>query len=268
MQIDFIGIGLKIRANLIAVAAMVIVQMVVFPIVLFLFYLAFDIDSSIGYYVLLVAGAGSVFGTPAFAGLLGLDRTQALLGVIATTLLLPLTMLLILPLVIMTENQAGSAFDFSIYVSRIGLFIILPLGLSAIYQMLKKFVGRGRQDEILNIAVLIALVIFAISVMDGVAQKWVESPGLVAELFAWVMIIHTLFYFVSYFCFRHLGVQTAVAAGMLSAYRNLGLVVAISGPFLTNDFLIFVGLWQIPMYLSPLCLSLIHRKKQSITKSR
>ncbi|NKB76415.1 MAG: hypothetical protein GKR96_05055 [Gammaproteobacteria bacterium] len=257
MQIDLLTIKEKVFANMELVIAMVAVQMIALPIVIFILIELFSWHSAAAQYALLVACAGSVFGTPAFAGLLGLDRTQSLLGVIATTLLVPLTTLIVLPLVTHVSDQGVVVFDLSVYVSRIGMFIVLPMTLAVIYRKFLRLTGSAGHDRLLRIAVVITLVIFAVAVMDGVTAKWIEDPVSVVELFIWVMIIHVSLYLISYLCFRAHGMQAAITAGMLSAYRNLGLVVAICGPFLSDEFLIFVGLWQIPMYVSPLCLRLI-----------
>ena len=49
-------------------------------------------------------------------------------------------------------------------------------------------------------------------------------------------------------------VSSALTAGLLSAYRNMALMLAVGGTLLPADFVVYVALWQVPMFLAPLAV--------------
>ena len=242
------------------------VQMVVVPVVIWLGISGIGSVGAFGHYALITASASSIFGTPAFVRLLNIEQSHALLGVIFSTLLLPISF----PILLGLSTGLSISPDLHEYASRLLVFILAPLGVSCLYHWLsKELIGKGDSSNQLCVTtwssrlVTVALVVFAISVMDGVATAFSENPARMWRLFGLVMGIHLVFFMVGFLTFFRSGKAVALSAAMLSSYRNLGLVVAIYGSFLSSEFLLFVGLWQIPMYLSPLILNLVFQRNQT-----
>ena len=270
VPIDVIALIKQFKALAPLSLAMVGVQMILLPFLVWALIVWVNPSWPYAQYVLITVCAGSIFGAPAFVRLLGLDDGIALLGVVFSTLLLPLSLPMMLGLMSELFSVHGAteisfaALNFIEYGVRLLVFIALPLAVSILYhKVVKRHVkNQTRVVGRCKALVTVALVAFAIAVMDGVTPLFFQQPAHVTMLFFWVMVVHITAFVFSFFLFRRLGNDAAISAGMLSSYRNLGLVVAICGQFLSDEFFIFVGLWQIPMYLSPLVLSFVFAPKR------
>ena len=265
VPIDVVALIKQFRALAPLSLAMVAVQMILMPLLVWALIVWINPNWPYAHYVFVTVCAGSIFGAPAFVRLLGIDDSIALLGVVFSTLLLPLSLPIMMRLMDGVFAVHGiteisfAALNFTEYGARLLIYIALPLVVSILYhEIVKRYVNnQTRVVYWCKALVTIALVIFAIAVMDGVTPLFFQRPAHVTMLFFWVMVVHIALFILPFVLFRYLGNDAAISAGMLSSYRNLGLVVAICGQFLSDEFLIFVGLWQIPMYLSPLVLSFV-----------
>jgi hypothetical protein len=75
-------------------------------------------------------------------------------------------------------------------------------------------------------------------------------------MLGFALALHAMFFGVSALPFLRRDGHRALTAGLLSAYRNLAVVLAIGGAMLPPDFIVFAALWQIPMYVMPLIVRL------------
>ncbi len=53
-----------------------------------------------------------------------------------------------------------------------------------------------------------------------------------------------------------------MTAGLLSGYRNMAVMLAVGGSLLPPDFVVYVALWQIPMFLTPLAVRVLDKRRQ------
>ncbi len=195
------------------------------------------------------ACAGTVFGAPAFAALLGVDRGVVLRGVLASTLLMPIT----LPPLALAFGSGGG-FDLVGYLWRLALFLLLPMAIGWVYRgagLARRF-GSGalvRRGQVLFLAV------FAVAVMDGVGPRFVAEPAAMLGLLGTAFAVHLGLLGATWLAFRRFGRELAAGAALLAAYRNLGLLLAVAEPMLPTGFIVFVALWQVPMYAMPLLAS-------------
>lgn len=238
----------KKRLLLISIIGM---QMIALPVIVALSLPLEPDDYDYLKYLLYVVCASSIFGTPAFAKLLRLDGEMALLGVIFSTMLLPIT----LPFIWLAFFDTQIEIDSGAYFTRLIVFVLLPGLLALTYHRLTLH-KTTLKTSWLKIATVLSLSVFAVAIMDGVTDQFLVSPGRVSKLFLLVLLIHFGLYLLTYLVLSPFDKRIAKTAGLLSAYRNLGLLTAVFGPFLPKEFFIFVGLWQIPMYLSPLIMEI------------
>ena len=239
------------RRELVTGACLVAVQMLLLPI-LVVVALRPILDADAVLFLALITSASTIFGAPAFATMLGLSRSLTFVGVIVSTLLLPVSMLLVWYL----AGTAAFSFNLESYFLRISLFILLPGILSLLYRKISQSSAFRLPVRVLDGGVFWSLIVFAIAVMDGVTYRILEAPVYMFQLMMAVVVIHVALYLVSRVIFGFLGRETASIAGMLSSYRNLGLLAAVADSMLPDNFMLFVDLWQIPMYVSPLILSM------------
>lgn len=199
--------------------------------------------------VFITACAGTIFGAPAFARVMKLDDALTLRGVIGGTLLMPIVLPLLAPLV----TQRVTDFDYAAYAGRLVVFIVLPLVFAYGYQSRGSGSGKGG-DGVFGRLTILFLVLFGIAIMDGIGPRFITEPGRMFGLLALALVVHAAFFGLSALVFVRWGRAEALTTGLLSGYRNLAVVLAVGGSLLPPGFIVFAALWQIPMYLTPLAV--------------
>ena len=247
IQVDLRWLGQTLGRDTIRVIALYMIHMVLVPVVLGLVFRAVSSDPVFALPVILVTAAGSMFGTPAIAVLLGLQGSFTLLGVLVSTALLPLT----LPLVWIAYEGELLQMEFSIYCYRLLVYIVFPALLAWLYKALLRTGLNLPEEKSMKLGAVIGLVVFAIAIMDGVTARFLLQPSLVIGLIVLAFGLHFGLFGLTRICSGRMGDSIATEASLLSSFRNIGLIIAISGPYLPVEFFLFAGVWQIPMYLSP-----------------
>jgi BASS family bile acid:Na+ symporter len=200
----------------------------------------------------------SITATTAFAKIFDLDAAMALSVCILGTLLMPLPLYLVVNLV----GGVEVAINFSTYVSRIVIFILLPFLLVWLVRSRASVALNHELSRLSPAIVLCLLMIFGLCVMDGVRDMIHEEPVHLILLVVMAFALSLSVQLATYLGLRFLGARLAKTACLLCAYRNMGIVAAITGTSLGEYFLIFVGVWQLPMYLLPLLLKRLYQHRE------
>lgn len=227
-------------------------QMILLPAVIGLWHRFGPWSGTWSELMFITACAGTIFGAPAFARVMRLDAVLTLRGVIAGTLLMPVVLALLAPLVL----QSRTGFDFRAYGFRLCIFIVLPIAIAYVYQSRRARAGNDRpgDDRVINGLTIAFLALFGIAVMDGIGPLLVRQPWSIIGMLGFALLVHAVFFGLNALAFLHRGRREALTAGLLSGYRNLAVVLAVGGALLPPDFIVFVALWQVPMYLIPLLI--------------
>jgi BASS family bile acid:Na+ symporter len=227
------------------------VQMIALPVVIGIWHRFLPGSGHWSELIFITACAGSIFGAPAFARVMGLDAGLALRGVIASTLLTPV----VLPLLVPLFTRRTAEFDFLAYVARFCIFILVPLATAYWYQ--SRHQGpTDRGNRFFGAMTIVFLALFGIAIMDGIGERFRHVPWETFGMLGFALALHAMFFGVSALPFLRRDGHRALTAGLLSAYRNLAVVLAIGGAMLPPDFIVFAALWQIPMYVMPLIVRL------------
>ena len=203
------------------------------------------------------ACAGSLFGAPAFARLMKLDEAMALRGTLASVLLMPLT----LPPLSAWVNGAPAGFDAAGYIARLGVFLALPIVIALLVQSRTRWRISVQGNAVVRHGSVLFLCVFAVGVMDGIGPRVVAEPVAMAGLLLLALAIHAGQFAVTALVFAARGRDFALTAGLLASYRNLGLLLAVAGALLPPGFIVFVAVWQVPMYLTPLVVTRLSRRR-------
>lgn len=209
--------------------------------------------------LMLQAVASPMMSAPAFAALMGLDATLVLTTLVASSAITPLTApffgaLLGMPLTISPLSHGLTLFAILAGSAAVGLALRHLMGAVTI---------ERRRDEIDGVNILILLV-FAAAVMGDVAPQFLANPfrliGLTLLAFAVFFVILALTYAV----FRiaspgKTSPRRALALGMLTAQRNMGLMLASTGGLLPDLTWIYFAVSQFPLYLTPQMLQPVAR---------
>lgn len=192
---------------------------------------------------------------PAIAAILGLDATLVIAVLVVSSAMTPFSA----PLV---AYAIGLDLPFSPLSLGLKLFAILA-GSALAGLVLRRLIGVAKiskfRDEIdgLNI---IFLFVFVAAIMGDVGIRFLAQPmfvlgltGLAFAVFALVMALTTA-------VFAKSGMQRALALGLVTSQRNLGLMIAATGGVLPDATWLYFAVGQFPLYLSPLLAEPIARK--------
>lgn len=206
--------------------------------------------------VVLMAAAPPILAATSIALLLGLDSALAVVTGLICTLLAPLSVPPLALALLGLELEIGVA------------ELMLRLGVIVV----GAFLGAGLLRRLLGLAwlesraahldglIMLVLLIFAISIMDGVTDTLLTRPGTVALWLAAAFLANPLLQLAGSLAFFWLGLRRALTVGILSGNCNMGLLLAALPPDAGFDIVLFFAIAQIPMYMLPAMLLPIYRR--------
>lgn len=200
--------------------------------------------------------ATPITSAPAFAALMGLDITLTLGTLFLCTVISPLTMPAFVYLwsgsVLITPLDLGiRSAVFYIAASAVAFVIFRYAGQAAI---------ERNSDKIDGISV-IALFVFAVAAMDGVAAHLRDVP-----LFAFVLLVANFVAAAVLMVFTALpflgvGRAQALAIGVQGGTRNLSVPLAVIGVAnIPEQMWLYFALAQFPVYLTPMLVKPLVRR--------
>ncbi|MGB6270453.1 MAG: Na+-dependent transporter [Pseudolabrys sp.] len=245
------------RPGLVALATLW--AMLLVPTVLGIGFLAFGLDQSMpGLYFMLVLqmSAPGLMSSPALAALLGLDVALTLATLIVSTAITPLTASLFTHVFLGTA--LASPFGFGLR-----LFLIIT-GCALAAAIIRHVAGPtfiAAQRERIDGLSVIAMFMFAVAAMDGVADHFRSNPLLVIELTALAFALALGLIAVTALVFLRAGRARAFAIGLIAGNRNIGLMLAAASGFAVPDVAwLYFALAQFPIYLLPHLLKPLVRR--------
>ena len=235
------------RPGLVALATLW--AMLLVPTVLGIGFVAFGVDQSMpGLYFMLVLqmSAPGLMSSPALAALLGLDVALTLATLIVSTAITPLTASLFTHVFLGTA--LASPFGFGLR-----LFLIIA-GCALAAAIIRRVTGPTfivAQHERIDGLSMIAMFMFAVAAMDGVADHFRSDPLLVIELTALAFALALGLIAVSALVFLRAGRARAFAIGLIAGNRNVGLMLAATGFAIPDVAWLYFTVAQFPIYLLP-----------------
>ena len=208
-------------------------------------------------FVLLSACSGAVFATPTLAGLFDLDRDRAARIMILSTLLMPISVCVFVgPFVGLDNGAAFRTFGF-----RVLVFLVAPALLVLLVHLLERLRRADRPaapsfDRGAARVGALALGVFAIAIMDGVAQRVASEPWYVLSLFAGALTVNLGMMIATRLGLNGLGEDVAYTASIVAMTRNVGLAFAMTAAFFGPDLALYIALCQVPLLLGPMAVRL------------
>jgi BASS family bile acid:Na+ symporter len=185
----------------------------------------------------------------AFAALMGLDVAFSLVTLIITNAISPIST------VAFSYLFLGSSL-FSPVDLGVKLFLFFALS-GAIAYAIRRAAGEEwleRQKEPLDGLNVIAVFVFAIAAMESVPRNVMANPAFAVELFVLVILVSLALIGLSVLIFARTGLDRSVPIALLSAFRNIGLVMATLGSSLPDLAWFYFAMAQFPIYLLPAVL--------------
>lgn len=216
------------------------------------------------YFVLILQVAGApIMSAPALAALMGLDAALSLATLVLCTALTPLTASAF------TYAFTGSALTSPL---QLGLKLFFFLAGSALAAALIRWVaGKSRierQKQRLDGLSVVALFVFAVAAMDGIAGHVLAEPALAIGLLLLAFALALGLVGVTALVFLRTGRQRALAIGLLAGNRNIGLMLAATGFAIPDLAWLYFGLAQFPIYLLPQLLKPLARRLAALPSPR
>lgn len=236
-------------------AAILAVQMVACPVLVWALVRELPLDTSIADAVVIFATGVAIVSAPAYARLLGLDAEIALLGALAGTLLVPVTA----PLIAWALTGVDLAISMKAFSIRLGMVVLMPLLLSLLIRHLAGAPRLEALGPVLDGLTVWLLVVLGFGVMDGVGAQLLAEPAWVIEATLVACVATAGLNLVTAIVLLPFGVRVAATAGMLSGFRSMVLYLAVLPAGADARVAVFFGLYQIPLYIGPLAMAPAYR---------
>lgn len=202
--------------------------------------------------VALHALAPPIGAVPAFALMLRLDARTAALATVGATLAFPVVMAGAAPIVL----AAGGAAELSELAARIAWVGLLPVFGAFLLRRIVVLSPAGDGSRLVGGINVLLLSLLCAALMDRVGDALLASEAAwqLLSLAVGLTVLHHLF---ALLAFRPLGQVAAWTSAISAGNRNVALVLAALGASASEDFRVFAGLVQLPMFLSPLVVRML-----------
>ncbi len=205
--------------------------------------------------LVLTAACPPLVSMASLAWVLGFNPPLALAIVTLTTLLCPAVL----------ATYFSFFPDVGIDLDPVGLFFRLTALLAGCYVLalvLRRVLGAAavsRAASLWDVITVGFLLLFAVSVMDGVAARASAEPAYVAGLLGTAFAINVLLQFAGAVVSMRLGPSSALTVGYGCGCRAVGILLAVAPGDASSDLVLFFALYQVPMYTLPWLLRPIYR---------
>lgn len=214
-----------------------------------------DFDHDLILAVVGVAATGSLFATPAIVRALGFDSLAAMAMTIASTLMLPVS--IVVALLLFQEGQIE--LDLVTYFMRLVIFIFGPMLFSfAVHACCAE---DKLQQFLVKISPYTILLVFAFpfGLVGSFRVLYDTDPWKALQYFLIAIALCTIFFTLAYCVYRRQGKAVALTAALTSANRNVLLTYSIAGGLLGPAFLPMVGALQIPTSVLPVVVRWLNK---------
>jgi hypothetical protein len=228
------------------------------PIGFALSFLAMGWEGVLPTALVLMAAAAPVSGSPHLAIMTGNDPAPIMRVMTLGTALLPLT---VLPVFWLTP-ALGSA-DV-IFAAAGRLLAVIVLAVSAAFVLRRFALANPTPVAIQSIDGLSAILmgIVVIGLMSAVGETLLIDPARVGLNLAIAFAANFMLQIAVTVLLERFGKNTMAAPlGIAAGNRNIGLFLTALPAGVTDSLLLFIGCYQIPMYLTPLVLGPYYRKR-------
>ena len=198
--------------------------------------------------IVLVLSAPPVTGSPNFTALMGHDPAPPMRVLILGTGVFPLT---VLP-VLWGLPSLGDAGEVLLAAGR--LIAVIGLAVALGFAVNRGLRPHERPDRLRAIdgASAIVLGVVVIGLMSALGPALRETPGTVGLWLAFAVLLNFALQFAAWVLTGEVGY--AIQAGN----RNIALFLVALPPEVTDPILIFIGCYQIPMYLTPMVMARLY----------
>ncbi|MCK8464474.1 hypothetical protein MUY35_11490 [Aliiroseovarius sp. S1339] len=199
----------------------------------------------------LMLSAPSVTASPNMAVLLGHSPEPGFRLLILGTLILPLT---IIP-IFWVSPALGSLPEAIHAALRLGLSICATIALAFILRAVLRPDMHRSEIHALDGLTSLALAVIVVGLMSAVAPALLTAPRTLAKWLVVALVANLGIQTLAYLGLRRIGdARTAAPMALVAGNRNVALFLVASTATQTDEFLLFLGCYQFPMYLTPILM--------------
>ncbi|MEP2716021.1 hypothetical protein [Pseudophaeobacter sp.] len=207
--------------------------------------------------LVLMLSAPSVTGSPNITLLLGHAPEPAFRLLILGTALMPLT---VIP-VFLLSPELGDLWNVLHTSLRLTMTIAVTVGVAFLCRQLFAPNLQDHHARAIDGLTIIALSVIVIGLMAALGPALYRAPYEVAK---WLAIVCIANFGLQYLCFRWLiwrgARKIAVPTGVVAGNRNFALFLIALPASTTDPLLIFLGCYQVPMYLTAVVMRRVYAR--------
>jgi hypothetical protein len=204
----------------------------------------------------LVLAAPALSGSPNLAIILGADPEPAFRLLIVGTMVLPLTILPIFWLL----PQFGDFLLAAATALKALMAIVTAMGAGFVVRIYGLPRPTPIQSDALDGAMTVALVVMVVGLMAALRPALSQSVGVVMGWLSLAFAVNIGMQVVSFYSARRiLPPRETVPVSIVAGNRNVAIFLVALSPAAAEPLLIFLGCYQIPMYLTPLLMKRFYK---------
>ncbi len=223
------------------------------PLLAYGIVLAFGLTGSIAALaIVLMLSAPSISGSPNFAILMGHDPAPAMQILVVGTGLFPLTSIAVLFLIGPDLGIEDGALS-----TGVGLIIVILAATSVGFALRALLLPDPSDTQLQSLDGLgvLALAVIVVGLMAGIRPVLDKSPLALAGWVVLVFVANFGLQLVAYLATRNIVPdKRAPPLSIIAGNRNVALFLLALPADVTDLLLVFIGCYQLPMYLTPLLM--------------
>lgn len=207
--------------------------------------------------LLIMTAAPSISGSPNMCLMMGYPAEHAMRLVVVGTAVLPITALPIFWL--MPELGDIQA----VLMSTFRLLLTIVVAILAAVALRRTVLREPSKATLLNLegAATITLAIFVVGLMPSLSATALLDPGVALFWIVFACLINFGAQVVSFRLTRaNLPAAEATAISLIAGNRNIAIFFVALPPEVTAPIMVFIGAYQIPMYITPLIMRRLYCK--------
>ena len=201
--------------------------------------------------ILVLAGA-PISGSPHLVAMTGNDPAPALRQLILGTALLPLT---VVPVFWLTP-AFGSPLE--VIKAASGLLILIACSASVAFAVRASILREPSAEavEAIDGVSALAMAVVVVGLMSAVGPALLDKPVRFSAMLSFAFLINMGLQVAATMVGRSAGDgREAAAIGIAAGNRNIALFLAVIPAEVMLDLLLFIGCYQMPMYMTPVLMS-------------
>lgn len=215
------------------------------------------LDTVLATAIILMAAASPVSGSPNLTIMVGADPAPALRLLVISTAVLPLT---IIPVFYGVPAFGSPA---SVFLASGKLLLVIAAATILAFTVRHYFLKQPNQSTISAIdgCSALAMAVIVVGLMSSVGTTLVANPFV---LFKWLAAAFAVNFGLQFLAFFVLGKtnlsKERVPFSIIAGNRNIALFLVALPKEAIDPVLLFIGCYQIPMYLTPILLRRLYAK--------